>query len=272
MQRSFLFVPATDERRLVRAHERGADAIILDLEDAVAPDAKQQARASMEASVQRLAGAIVWVRINSLDSGGAQDITAIAHAGIAGVVAPKIATAAQARDVGEKLRAAGINRFMALIESAQGVLNAPSIAAEPTVSALALGSEDFAAELGAAPDEESLDLPVRSLVLAGAAAGKPAFAAAISIGEFRDLGRYRAALAKARRIGAAGVLCIHPDQVRVANEVFAPTAAELEQARAIVAAWDEAQRRGEAVASHGGRMIDLPVVMRARRLIAAVPG
>jgi len=277
MPRCFLFVPATDSKRLARAHERGAGAIILDLEDTVPPDAKDAARACVGAAAAGLtaAGARVWVRINGAGFGAAEDLAALAGGAIEGVVAPKIACADDALAVAQLLReaerAAGVDpgrtQLIALIESARGVLDAPAIAATPDVSALAFGSEDFAADIGAAADEEALDLPVRQLVLAAAAARKRAYAAPVSIAEYRDLDRYRAGLRKARRIGAAGVFCIHPAQVEVANDVFRPSAAELERARAVLAAWEEALHQGKAVTALNGLMIDAPVAARARSLL-----
>lgn len=262
MYRSFLFVPANDAKRIARVHERGADAIILDLEDAVPADAKAEARAAVPSVAADLAakGATVFVRVNA---DWQADIEAALSPGVSGIVAPKVRDAKAAREIVAALRP-GLD-FIALIESADGLYEARAIAAVEGVSGLALGSEDLSVELGVSPNADSLDLPCKMLALAAATRGLMALGAPVSIGEFRDLGAYSAAVALARRIGMTGAFCIHPAQVAIVNAGFAPSAAEIEDARAILAAWDGAGGRG--VVAHGGRMIDAPVVARARRML-----
>ncbi|QGZ93665.1 HpcH/HpaI aldolase/citrate lyase family protein [Terricaulis silvestris] len=269
MLRSFLFVPAIDEKRLARVHERGADAVILDLEDAVPPEAKAAARAGLRGVAEGLAakGVKVFVRVNA-DTPA--DIDAAVCGAVQGIVAPKVRGASQAADIVEAIGARANARpvdFIALIESASGIFNAAPIAGVNGVSGLALGSEDLTAELGVAPTADSLDLPCKMIALAAATRGLMALGAPVSIGEFRDLDLYRNAIALARRVGMTGTFCIHPAQVAVANDGFAPSPAELDEARALLAAWREAEATGVGVIAHGGRMIDAPVVARAKRLL-----
>jgi citrate lyase subunit beta/citryl-CoA lyase len=156
---------------------------------------------------------------------------------------------------------------IALVETCAGVLDAAAIAAVPGLTGLALGSEDLSVELGVAPSAASLDLPCKQIALAAASRGLMALGAPVSIAEFRDLDAYAAAMDAARAIGMSGVFCIHPAQVEIANARFAPSETELADARAILAAWEAAQREGRAVVSLNGRMIDAPVVKRALRLV-----
>lgn len=277
MRRSFLFVPADDAKRLARVHERGADAVIVDLEDAVGAENKDAARAGVGAAIAALSarGVAVFVRINSPWRMALADLEAAVAPGLSGIVAPKIGDAAQALVLGEMIREVeaargvgpGATEFIALIESAAGLHNAAAIAAVAHITGIALGTEDLCVELGVAPTASSLDLPCKHIALAAAPRGLMALGAPVSISEFRDIAAYGAGLDEARRIGMTGVFCIHPAQVEAANACFAPTEAELAEARGVLAAWAAAQQKGQSVLSHNGRMIDAPVVARAKRLV-----
>ena len=277
MYRSFLFVPANDEKRIARVHERGADVVILDLEDAVAAVDKDHARKGVRAIAAGLhsRGARVFVRINSSWRAALADLEASIGADVAGVIASKVNGAAQARVVAEMVREvelardleAGVTQLIALVETSAGVLDAAAIAAVRGITGLALGSEDLSVELGVAPSAASLDLPCKQIALAAASRGLMALGAPVSIAEFRDLDAYAAAMDSARAVGMTGVFCIHPAQVEIANARFAPSKSELADARAILAVWDAAQANGQAVVSLNGRMIDAPVVKRALRLV-----
>lgn len=277
MRRSFLFVPANDAKRIARVHERGADAVILDLEDAVAAADKDTARTGVGAIAQELAAkdVDVFVRINTAWSAAFEDLKAVVGPGVRGVIAAKVSDSAQARVLGELIREleatrgleAGSVELIALIESAEGLQRAAQIAAVPHITGLALGSEDLSVQLGVAPNADCLDLPCKQIALAASTRGLMALGAPVSIAEFRDLDAYAAAMDKARRIGMTGVFCIHPAQVEVANARFAPSEAELSEARGVLGAWAQAEREGRAVVAYNGRMIDAPVVARARRLV-----
>jgi citrate lyase subunit beta/citryl-CoA lyase len=276
--RSLLFVSADDPTRLAKAGDKGADAVILDLEDAVAPDRKEAARHVLPPQIARLhgEGQSLVVRINTGWSALAADLDAAVRPGVAAVMLPKVEQAWRIealaemlaeREVAQGLPTNGIG-IIALVESAAGLAAVTDIASAPRVIALALGSEDLSLSLGVAPSAAFLDLPVRQLALAAASAGVMALGIPLSIAEFSDMDAYAAAAALGRAYGATGTLCIHPVQVAAANRAFAPAAAELAAAGAVLRAWDEAGSCG--VISLDGQMIDLPVVLRARRLLATI--
>lgn len=277
MRRSFLFVPANDAKRIARVHERGADVVILDLEDAVAAVDKDEARAGVGSIARDLAAkdVEVFVRINAGWTAAFEDLKAAVIPSVRGIIAAKVSSAAQARVLGEVIReietARGLKfgsvELIALVESVEGLQHASEIAAVSHVTGLALGSEDLSVELGVAPNADSLDLPCKQIALAAAPRGLMALGAPVSIAEFHNLDAYAAAMEKARRIGLSGVFCIHPVQVEVANARFAPSETEINEARGVLEAWAQAEREGRAVVAYNGRMLDAPVVARARRLV-----
>ncbi len=191
-------------------------------------------------------------------------------------MAPKVESVARLASLAEMIDEIEAERglpfghvgIIALIESPLGLSMAAKIASARRVIGLALGGEDFALSLGVAPTPAALDLPCRQLALAAASRGVMALAAPISIGAFKDEEAYRVALQAARAIGATGTLCIHPKQVRIANACFSVSDAEREDAEAVIQAWGAAQDSGVGVIELGGRMIDLPVLERARRVLA----
>ncbi|MEZ5741473.1 MAG: CoA ester lyase [Burkholderiaceae bacterium] len=263
--RSWLFVPGDRPERFDKAVASGADAVILDLEDAVAPAARAaatvQVRDWLVASAGQPQRVARWVRVPSARDCPA-DIRALAGLpALDGFVLPKVESA----DVLH-----GWNtRLMAQIESAQGLLALARIVAgsPPDLALLALGPEDLSRSLGCAPDLAGMTVPCANTVIAARAHGLQVLACPGSIGEFRDLAAWRGTLEAGRALGSDGMLCIHPKQVEVANEVFSPHAAFIRDALRVVAAFDEASARGEGAAQLDGRMIDLPVVVRARRLL-----
>lgn len=274
--RSLLFVSADDPARLAKVGGRGADAIILDLEDAVSPDRKDAARSALPAAIARLdgEGQALVVRVNGGWSALAADLDAAVRPGVAAIMLPKVEQAwrieALAEMLAEHERERGLAPngigIIALVESPAGLAALPAIAAAPRIMGVALGSEDLSLALGVAPSAAFLDLPVRQVAMAAAGAGVMALGIALSIAEFRDMDAYADAARLSRAYGISGALCIHPAQVAAANRAFAPNAAELAEARAVIDAWDRAGASG--VASLDGRMIDRPVMLRARRLVA----
>lgn len=155
--------------------------------------------------------------------------------------------------------------LIGLVESAAGLLNLNALAAFPHLVGLALGSEDLALDMGVSPSAEMLDLPSRQIALAARAHDLMALAVPISIAAYADAEAYRTSAAKGRNWGVTGAICIHPTQVAIVNEIFQPSERDLEEARSILEAWGS--RDGSGVVSLRGRMIDLPVVERARRLL-----
>ncbi|MEJ0048133.1 MAG: CoA ester lyase [Rhodospirillales bacterium] len=275
---SLLFVPADREDRVAKAGRSGADAVILDLEDAVSIEAKKQARASLQrsAATLRQAGCSVIVRINTPWRLAIDDIAAACAAGVDAIMVPKIEDAARLATLADMLAEYEADRheaaetaMLALIESPAALDRLAAIAAAPRVIGLALGSEDFALTLGVEPTAKSLDLPCRQIALAAAARGQMALGLPISLTEFRDLEAYAAAVAAARAVGMTGALCIHPAQVGPVAAGFRRAPAEIAAAQAILAAWDRPDRGGRMAISVAGRMVDLPVVKRARRTLQA---
>jgi citrate lyase subunit beta/citryl-CoA lyase len=265
--RSALFVPADAPGRHARAFESGADAVILDLEDAVAPAAKDAARQTLvESAGERGSGAAALVRINSPHTSlGRADLEAVPRMGADGVVVPKADP--EALDA-----AAGLGLpLVALVETAAGILRAAEIAAHPAVTNVMLGPVDLAVELGAreAHDGDELIVARGQLVIAAVAGGKggpldgPCLAP-------RDEGALAQEIDRAWRLGFSGKACIHPAQVVAVNRAFSPSPQELEWARSVLSAFDGDAENG--VILHDGEMIDEPVARRARLILAREGG
>lgn len=267
--RSVLFVPGVRPERFDKALASGADAVIIDLEDAVAPGDKDVARAAVVAWLQARAAvaplhttASLLLRVNGVDTPAfADDLTLVHHPAWTGIVLPKVETAASMG----ALRGAGVHTVIPMIETLAGLDAATEIASAPGVSRLAFGSLDFQADLGMrdALDEELL--PFRAqLVMASRRAGIGAPIDGVTTA-IENAERLTADVRRARRLGFAGKLCIHPRQVTLVNTLFAPTPEEIAWATRVVAATDAT--RGGAVAVDG-MMVDTPVLLRAQAILA----
>jgi citrate lyase subunit beta/citryl-CoA lyase len=280
LSRSYLFAPGDNERLLAKVFDAGADAVVLDLEDAVAPERKPPAR-RLVAELLRSArkSPAVYVRINAISTDlWIEDIAAVVSPALTGVRLAKAESAEEIRALdaalGEAERAAGIAigtlKITATIESAAAVMAAMEIARAPRVEALAFGAADFIRDIGASPDEaETQTLYARShLVVASRAAGiNPPIASVYT--RIKDLDGLRATTEAARRLGFFGRSCIHPSQVPIVNQIFTPTAEQVAEARAIIAAFERARSAGvAAVAMENGQFVDQAVVKRARAIIA----
>ncbi|MER9191584.1 HpcH/HpaI aldolase/citrate lyase family protein [Mesorhizobium australicum] len=277
--RSLLFVPAHIPRFVEAAHERGADGVILDLEDSVPQDQKGEARRQLPASVAKVGrkGASVLVRVNRGLCALADDLDAAVMAGVDALVLPKTESAEWVSEIAyavselerERSLPPGRIRFLAQIETPGALQRLAAIAsAHPRMVAMALGPEDFSASVGGAPEFDLLLTPNLSVLFAARAAGLLPLGFVGSIGEFSDSDKVREAAAHARRLGFAGALAIHPTQVAIFNEAFSPNAQELEWARSVVAAENDAATRRLSAFSLNGKMIDPPVVRRAREILA----
>lgn len=275
--RSLLYVPVSSERFLAKAHQRGADAIILDLEDGVAPDRKDAARARLGGAVStaRQGAAAVFVRINSAPERIRLDAEAACRSGADGVLVPKARDAGLLAALADLLggieqdigRTAAMS-LVPMIEDASAVLDARSIAsASPRIFALMTGGEDLATALGAEPTPEVLRLPKLLVHLAAKAAGVRSFGLLRTVADYKDLEGIEQAAREARHHGFDGASCVHPAVVPILNRAFSPSAAELDHARALLAASDAAQAAGHGAFEFEGRMVDEPVVRRARTLI-----
>lgn len=270
LQRSALFVPLAEERFLAKAHERGADALLLDLEDSVPPAHKAEARARLPDAARRLAaaGAAVLVRVNSETQHLAEDLRAAAQARVAAVFLPKVENAEQVKAASFLLDGCNAT-VVAMLESPASVLDAPAIArAGGRLAGLAFGSEDYCGVLGIASGAALLDWPAQMVATAARARGLAAFGVPGPVAEIADLDAYARLLERAKSMGYTGTLCIHPRQVAVVNRVYAPSEAELALAREIVAAFDAAVKEGRGAFALHGRMIDAPVAEQARATLA----
>lgn len=252
--RSPLFVPANRSERFAKAAASGADAIILDLEDAVAADAKDAARAALSRDFTALP---VIVRINAAGTPAHEaDLAAVMALGPAAIMLPKAESAAGCQAVA---RITGALPLIALIETARGLAHARDIAALPQVRRLAFGSVDFCADLGCAPLRELL-LPVRlELVLASRLAGIAAPIDGVTV-ELDDPAISHDDAAHARALGMTGKLCIHPRQIAPVRRAFAPSNAEIDWARRVLAS-------GDGAVLVDGAMVDEPVRLRARGIL-----
>ena len=260
LQRSLLFVPGSRPERFNKALAAGADAVIVDLEDAVAPANKLSAREAVRAWL-RPAHAVI-VRINAADTPWfADDITLCALPGVAAVMLPK----AERADTIATLMAAGAPGVLPLIESAAGFAALTSIAAAPGVQRLVFGSIDFQLDLGMRDAHEDELLHFRSqIVLASRLAGLAAPIDGVSTA-IDDAAALHTDVQRARRLGFGGKLCIHPKQVAGVHRGFAPSADELAWAQRVLAA--SAAAGGAAVAVDG-KMVDKPVLLRAERILS----
>lgn len=278
MWRSVLFIPVLQERFLAKAADRGADAIVLDLEASIAPDRKDEARQALPAAIDRLAaqGLDVLVRINMLWRPALADLEVAAQAGVKAMLLPGCARPSEVRAVdavlGEIEAEAGLTAgtfgLIPMIESARGVVEASGIAAAaPRVLALTFGIEDYLADMETSGDPELLAMTALSIAEAARAAGKAPMVVPESLANLQDLNTFEAAARRGRAMGSVGGFAVHPNQVPVLNRVFSPSAEEIAWAERVVAAAKKAGDEGLGAASLDGRMIDLPIVRRAERLL-----
>jgi len=274
-RRSVLYMPGANERALEKAKTIPADALILDLEDAVAPDAKVEARARVCAAAGSgdYGNKEITIRANGLDTPWhADDLRAIAEAGPAGVVVPKINSAADVAAVEAALDAAGApshTRIWAMLETPVAMLHAEEIAtSSERLAVLVMGTNDLAKELHAehVPGRQPLLFGLSQCLMAARMAGK-----VILDGVYNDIKNpdgFAAECEHGRQLGFDGKTLIHPSQVDPCNEAFAPSPAELEAARGLILAFEEATAAGKGVATYEGRMIENMHVDNARRAIA----
>jgi citrate lyase subunit beta/citryl-CoA lyase len=278
--RSYLFAPGDQVRKLQHALESGADAIIADLEDAVAPSAKANARHMVANWLSRLDGdqPQLWVRVNGSPRLLVEDVHAVVGPAVTGICLPKTHAPEQLRGLGELLGVAerqaglaeGALKVVPLVESAAGLLSARAIAEQPRVWQLGLGELDLCAEVGLQPsaDEREL-LSIRvQVVLASAAAGLAPSIGPVST-DFQDLDGLRHSTDALRRLGFGSRWAIHPVQVPVINQIFTPSPDQVEAARRLVERYDGALDQGVGVCvDEDGRMVDEAVVRTARRILA----
>jgi citrate lyase subunit beta/citryl-CoA lyase len=271
LRRSLLYVPASAESMVRKVGGRGADVVILDLEDGVHASAKDRARAAVSELVREVdfGSSEVFVRVNALSSPwAAEDLAAVPPAGVAAVVVPKVSTPEDVRRAESLLGRPDLPLF-AMVESAAAVLAAPAIArSSARLAGLCFGSADYRESLGAGrdPDEAELLFARSQILHAARAARLEAYDAPFF--DYRDLPGLERSAARVRTMGFDGKAAIHPSQVGVIRKAFTPDSAEVEWARRVIRAAEEASERGRAVAGIHGEMIEAVHERIARRILA----
>ena len=273
-RRSVLYMPAANERALEKAKTIPADALIFDLEDAVAPEAKEQARSQAVAAAS--SGAYgsreVTIRCNGLDTPwGGDDLAAAAGSGASAVVIPKVDSVATLDEIAAALDRAGAPADLsiwAMIETPTAIFDARALAAHPRVEVLIMGTNDLAKELRATPgpDRAALLPHLATALLAAREAGVVILDGVYN--DVKDLDGFRAECDQGMTMGFDGKTLIHPGQVEIANDTWAPDAAEIEYAERVIAAFAEAEADGRGVVTVDGRMIENLHVDNARRVLA----
>jgi citrate lyase subunit beta/citryl-CoA lyase len=275
-RRSALILPINQPRFVDRAHLRGADAIVLDLEDSVPGAEKARARKLIPEALRAVArgGAEVAVRVNNVPGLLADDVDGALHPGLDTIALPKAESAEQIHNV--VARIAGLERERGLprghvrlslaIETPRGLLAAREIAAaSDRIATISVGVEDYCLELGVEPSPDGIELlyAVSTIVTVCKATGITPTGLLGSIADFRDIAVFEGAAQRARQLGCLGAGCIHPDQVVVLNRVFSPDPVKVEYAERMVAAFEDGVRRGTASVNVDGKMVDVPVYKRA---------
>lgn len=274
-RRSVLYLPGANERALQKASTLAADALVLDLEDSVAPDAKESARRRVCETVAAApyGRREVAIRVNGLDTPWHDaDVRAAAEAGPDAVVVPKVGSASDVHAVEATLADAGApehTTIWAMIETPAAVLRAEEIAtASDALTVLVLGTNDLVKELHAETVRGRAPLLaiLSWCLLAARAAGKPVLDGVYN--DVRDTEGFEAECVQGRQLGFDGKTLIHPSQLEPCNRVFSPSEAETDHARRVVAAFEEAMAEGRAVATVDGRMVENLHVEQARRILA----
>ena len=281
VRRSSLILPVNVRRFVERAYTRGADAIVLDLEDSIPPREKAAARELVPEAIGLAGrgGADVLVRINKPFELAVPDLDAAIWPGLAGIVFPKVESPVEVqiidrliaeREMARGLPVGGIDVSI-LVESAPGVQHMAEIAcASPRVVALSLGAEDFTRDIGVQPsvDGEEQAYGKGMVIVAARLAGIQPQGLSSTLANFADLDGLARSATRAQRLGFKGASCIHPTQVPVLNRCFSPTEEEIDYARRVIEVYEETEASGRASVSLDGKMIDIPIVDRARTLIA----
>ena len=276
--RSLLYVPVNVEKFVEKAHTRGADVLQLDLEDAVPPSEKEKARTLVEKNAARVrrGGADVVVRINQPLSLAVRDLEHSVCPDVDGIAITKADSASHVKLLDQLVSeleakrgmAAGHTKFIVMIETADAFTRIDEIPrASPRVVAMNIGGEDFALDLNAQPDGDVLLHPKQRMIIAARAAGVMPLGFIGTVADFSDWEKFRLMVRRARRFGFDGAGCIHPGQVKIVNEEYTPSAEEVAYAQKVIQMDKESQAAGRGSFQIDGKMIDIPVVVRAERLI-----
>lgn len=274
-----LFVPANSDKFLASALRRDADAIQLDLEDACPPGLKDATRAKIGdlATQATQAGFDVIVRVNRPWRLLVRDLEGCVHPAIKALTLPKVPDGGFIRAVSEVLDEVeqeaqlpiGHTRLIAMIEDADALARLDEIAqAHPRLYGMIVGAEDLAVSMQMAVDTDTLYVPNLMVVAACRRAGIAPLGFVGSVADFADQEKFRQTVQRAAKLGFEGAFCIHPSQVNAANQAFSPAPAAVARARQLLATFEAAVASGQATCTFEARMVDAPVVMQARQLIA----
>jgi len=277
--RSLLYVPVNVGKYVDKAHTRGADCLQLDLEDSVPAAEKDAARKLVPAAAQRVrrGGADVVVRINSPMEMTLKDLDASIGADVDGIAITKTQSADHVKRIDDHIGGLeakrglrpGHTRLIAMIETPAAFFQMPAIAqASARLAAMNIGGEDFALESGMEPTEETLLMPKQQMIFAARSGGLMPLGFIASVAAFGDREAFAAMVRRSRQFGFMGASCIHPGQVPIVNREYGPSAEEAAYARRVLDENAKAEAAGRASFALDGKMIDVPVVERARRLLA----
>jgi len=276
--RSLMYVPVNVEKYVDKAHTRGADVIQLDLEDSVPPSEKERARTLVEKAAARVkrGGADVVVRINRPLSLTVRDLEHSITPDVNGIALTKIDSASHVKLLDELVTeleekrgmTVGHTKFLAMIETADAFGRIDEIPrASSRVFAMNIGGEDFALDCDMQPEDDVLLHPKQRMIIAARAAGVMPLGFIGTVASFGDWEKFRAMVRRSRRFGFDGAGCIHPGQVTIVNEEYSPSAEEVAYAKKIIQLDKEAASSGRGSFALDGKMIDIPIIVRAQKLL-----
>jgi len=276
-----LILPVNNPHFVEKAYLRGADAIVLDLEDAVPPREKDFARSVVRDAILMAGrgGADVFVRINNDPEMLDPDLEAAVHPGLHGIFLPKVETGNHVTSVAERISKlenerrieSGHVKLSLHIESPRGVLRIQEIVtASPRAESTSLGVDDYCLHLGIEPSEDGTELyfPLSMIVTVCKAEGLNPMGVVGTVAGFKDTVGFEQAAQRGRELGCTGAFCIHPKQVPILNRVFSPVPEKMDWARRAVQAFEQGVEQGKAAISLDGRMVDTPIYKQAKLLIA----
>ncbi|MCX7135609.1 MAG: CoA ester lyase [Proteobacteria bacterium] len=276
--RSLMYVPVNVDKYVDKAHTRGADVIQLDVEDSVPPAEKEKARTLVEAAAKKVrrGGADVVVRINRPLSLAVRDLEHSICPDVDGIACTKVDSASHIKLLDELVTeleekrgmTSGHTKFIAMVETADAFFRIHEIVrASPRIVATCIGGEDFALDNNMQPSGEALFYPKQHMIIAANSASIMPIGFIDSVAGFGDWDKFRKMVRRSRDFGFMGAGCIHPGQVTIVNEEYTPTAEEVEYARKIIKLDKEAAAAGRGSWSLDGKMIDIPIIVRAQKLI-----
>ena len=276
--RSLMYVPVNVDKYVDKAHTRGADVIQLDVEDSVPPAEKEKARTLVEAAAKKVrrGGADVVVRINRPLSLAVRDLEHSICPDVDGIACTKVDSASHIKLLDELVTeleekrgmTSGHTKFIAMVETADAFFRIHEIVrASPRIVATCIGGEDFALDNNMQPSGEALFYPKQHMIIAANSASIMPIGFIDSVAGFGDWDKFRKMVRRSRDFGFMGAGCIHPGQVTIVNEEYTPTTEEVEYARNIIKLDKEAAAAGRGSWSLEGKMIDIPIIVRAQKLI-----